>query len=68
MISSTSLDLPEHRQQAIDACLRQSVFPVAMEHMPASDADAIRVSMEMVEKADIYRALAYTAGMGRRVE
>jgi hypothetical protein len=54
MISSTSLDLPKHRQQAIDACLRQSVFPVAMEHLPASDADAIRVSMEMVEKADIY--------------
>jgi hypothetical protein len=54
MISSTSLDLPEHRQQAIDACLRQSVFPVAMEHLPASDADAIRVSMEMVNKADIY--------------
>lgn len=54
MISSTSLDLPEHRQQAIDACLRQSVFPIAMEQLPASDADAIRVSMEMVEKADIY--------------
>ncbi len=54
MISSTSLDLPEHRQQAIDACLRQSVFPIAMEQLPARDADAIRVSMEMVEKADIY--------------
>lgn len=27
MIISTSLDLPEHRQQAIDACPRQSVFP-----------------------------------------
>ncbi len=54
MISSTSLDLPEHRQQAIDACLRQSVFPIAMEHLPASDDDAIHVSMEMMEKADIY--------------
>lgn len=54
MISSTSLDLPEHRQQAIDACLRQSVFPLAMENLPASDTDAIRVSMEMVDKADIY--------------
>lgn len=54
MISSTSLDLPDHRQQAIEACLRQSVFPIAMEHLPASDADATRASMEMVEKADIY--------------
>jgi tetratricopeptide (TPR) repeat protein len=54
MISSTSLDLPEHRQQAIDACLRQSVFPIAMEQLPARDADAIRVSLEMVDKADIY--------------
>jgi tetratricopeptide (TPR) repeat protein len=54
MISSTSVDLPEHRQQAIDACLRQGIFPHAMEHLPARDADAIRVSLEMVDKADIY--------------
>ena len=54
MISSTSVDLPEHRQQAIDACLRQGIFPRAMEHLPARDADAIRVSLEMVDEADIY--------------
>ena len=54
MISSTSRDLPEHRQQAIDACLRQGIFPSAMEHLPARDADAIRVSLEMVDEADIY--------------
>ena len=54
MISSTSVDLPEHRQQAIDACLRESIFPRAMEHLPARDADAIRVSLEMVDEADIY--------------
>ncbi len=54
MISSTSLDLPEHRKEAMDACLRQSVFPEAMEHLPASDADAIRVSLAMVDEADIY--------------
>jgi hypothetical protein len=52
--SSTSVDLPEHRQQAIDACLRQGIFPRAMEHLPARDADAIRVSLEMVDQADIY--------------
>ena len=54
MISSTSLDLPEHRKQVMDACLREGLFPKAMEHLPARDADAIRVSMEMVDAADIY--------------
>jgi len=54
MISSTAVDLPEHRKQVIDACLRQGFFPIAMEHLPARDSDAIRVSMEMVDKADIY--------------
>ncbi len=54
MISSTSIDLPEHRQQAMDACLRQGVFPIDMEHLPARDADAIRVSLEMVDQADLY--------------
>jgi hypothetical protein len=54
MISSTSVDLPEHRQEAINACLRQSIFPQAMEYLPARDADAIRVSLEMVDEADIY--------------
>src|SRR5262245_66602084 len=54
MISSTSLDLPEHRKEAMDACWRQDIFPKAMEHLPARDADAIRVSLEMVDEADIY--------------
>jgi hypothetical protein len=54
MISSTSLDLPEHRKQVIEACQRMDFFPEAMEHLPARDVDAIRVSLEMVDKADIY--------------
>jgi hypothetical protein len=54
MISSTSVDLPEPRKEAMDACLRQGIFPRAMEHLPARDADAIRVSLEMVDEADIY--------------
>jgi len=54
MISSTALDLPEHREQVIKACRRMGIFPVAMEDLPARDADAIRVSTEMVDKADIY--------------
>jgi len=54
MISSTSIDLPEHRKEAIEACLREGVFPIAVEYLPARDADAIRVSLEMVDKADVY--------------
>lgn len=54
MISSTSLDLPEHRKQVEQACLQAEFFPKQMEHLPARDADAIRVSMEMVDAADIY--------------
>jgi hypothetical protein len=50
MISSTSLDLPEHRKQVIEACQRMDFFPEAIEHLPARDADAIRVSLEMVDR------------------
>lgn len=27
MLSSTSLDLPEHRKQVVEACWRERVFP-----------------------------------------
>ena len=54
MISSTAADLPEHRKEAIDACLRASVFPIGMEHLPARDATGIQASLEMVDRADIY--------------
>ncbi len=54
MISSTTLDLPEHRQQVRDACLREGMFPLMMEHLPASDADAIAKSMRLVNEADLY--------------
>ena len=54
MISSTARDLPEHRKEVMEACLREDMFPEMMEHLPATDADAIRVSLEMVDRADIY--------------
>ena len=47
MISSTARDLPEHRIAAMEACRRQSLFPVMMEDLPASDADAIAESTPM---------------------
>jgi uncharacterized protein DUF4062 len=33
MISSTALDLSEHRNQVRDACLRQGMFPLMMEYL-----------------------------------
>ena len=54
MISSTALDLPDHRKQVFEACLCEDIFPVGMESLPARDADAIRSSLEMVDRANIY--------------
>ena len=63
MISSTSLDLPQHREKLRDACLRQGMFPLMMEHLPASDADAIAESLRLVSEADIYLGVfAYRYG------
>jgi len=54
MISSTARDLPDYRQQAMDACVRQGMFPIMMEHLPAMDEDAISASMAMVDDAEIF--------------
>src|SRR5687767_4615174 len=54
MISSTARDLPTHRKEVMDACLRQGMFPMMMEHLPASDAEAISASIRMVDDAEIY--------------
>jgi tetratricopeptide (TPR) repeat protein len=54
MISSTALDLPEHRKQARDACERMSMLPLVMEQMPASSADALALSRAYVDQADFY--------------
>lgn len=57
MISSTALDLPAHREQVLDACLAEGVFPIGMEHLPARDASGLQASLEMVDQADIYIGL-----------
>ena len=63
MISSTALDLPEHRELVMKACLRQGMFPIMMEHMPASDAGVIEESLRIVNEADIYLGIfAYRYG------
>jgi tetratricopeptide (TPR) repeat protein len=54
MISSTALDLPQHRALVHKACLEAGVFPIGMEQLPARDATGIAASLEMVGQADIY--------------
>ncbi|MCB0844968.1 MAG: DUF4062 domain-containing protein [Bacteroidetes bacterium] len=54
MVSSTVNDLPDYRSMVKDACLRASTFPNMMEHLSAWDADAIDISLSMVDKSDIY--------------
>ena len=41
----------------MDACLRLGLFPKMMEHLPASTADAIRVSVALVDEAEIYQGI-----------
>lgn len=54
MISSTTKDMLVHRQQALDACIRQDFFPVMMEHLPPSPDDAVHRSLGLVDEADVY--------------
>jgi tetratricopeptide (TPR) repeat protein len=55
MISSTARDLPEHREEVMQACMRLGMFyPDMMEHLTATDANALEVSLRMVNKADLY--------------
>lgn len=53
-ISSTSIDLPEHRKQVTEACLRMDYRPVGMEQWPAEDADADTVCLREVDDADLF--------------
>ncbi|MEM7427384.1 MAG: DUF4062 domain-containing protein [Pseudomonadota bacterium] len=55
MISSTAQDLPEHRDEVRLGC--ESIGISAdqmMENLSARDADAVKVSLEMVENAEVY--------------
>jgi len=57
MISSTARDLPEHRKQLVEACLRQGMFPLRLEDLPANSDEAVTSSLKMIEEADVYIAL-----------
>jgi tetratricopeptide (TPR) repeat protein len=55
MISSTARDLPEHREQVRLACERAGFAPHdMMENLTALKDDAIKASLDMVERADVY--------------
>ena len=63
MISSTALDLPDHRGGIRDACERASFDPHMMEKLPALDADAIEASLRLVDEAEVYVGIfAYRYG------
>lgn len=57
MISSTARDLPSHRAQVMDACLRRGMTPVMMEHLTAGDSTAAAKSRAMVESSAIFIAI-----------
>ena len=55
MISSTVKDLTEHREAARIGCeMAEISAQPMMEHLNAEDADAVEVSLRLVEEADIY--------------
>jgi tetratricopeptide (TPR) repeat protein len=55
MVSSTTVDLPEHRREAADAIQRLGHTAVVMEHGSAEwQSDAIKFSLERVEQSQVY--------------
>jgi hypothetical protein len=53
-ISSTSHDLADYRQAAIDTCIKLGLFPIAMEHFEAMGVGATEGSKRKLEDADLY--------------
>jgi hypothetical protein len=64
MISSTARDLPAHRDQVRLGCERAGfASDQMMENLTALDANAVEVSLKMVEEADLYLGIfAYRYG------
>jgi hypothetical protein len=55
MVSSTTKDLPQHREAARDAINSLQCVPLMMEFDTArSDSNAIKFSKEMVDGCDVY--------------
>ena len=53
-LSSTSIDLTEHRMAAAEACRRMGYDVISMEEWPALDAKPESACLSKVDLADIY--------------
>jgi hypothetical protein len=53
-LSSTSLDLKEHRAAVIDMLRQTNNLPIAMENFGSKVGDATSVSLKEVQKADLF--------------
>lgn len=53
-ISSTAIDLPEHREKVTKACLECCYFPDGMEQWPAADASAKELCLDKVAQAKLF--------------
>lgn len=57
MIGSAVLDLPEHLQQARDACVSQNMLPLVLDQREASPPEALALSRKLLDEADLYVAI-----------
>jgi formylglycine-generating enzyme required for sulfatase activity len=53
-ISSTSIDLPEHRAAVRDAILSLGLYPSGMEHWPVAGENPVDLCRQKVSEAEIY--------------
>lgn len=53
-ISSTSIDLPEHRRKVTAAILELGLYSDGMEHWPAADCDSLALCLGKVDEADLF--------------
>ncbi len=54
-ISSTSIDLPEHREAVVDALLAIGLFPSGMEHWPTpADKNPVDFCYQKMQEAEIF--------------
>jgi len=65
MVSSTAVDLPQHRERLIEAIQRVGFVPVPMEHLAGADTNLLGASLELVRKSDLYLGI-FAFRYGRR--
>jgi len=53
-VSSTYVDLVEHRRAVIDALLRMNLTPLAMEHFGSRPAEPTRACLEEIDRCDAF--------------